>query len=117
MIRKREKKSNNGFIIGAIVLVLFIALIMNGINQAKTSIASNAKDRLQEAIKNTAIQAYSIEGEYPHSIAEMEEKYGLRYDKERFFIDYNIIASNILPDIFIVDNQENGGDVDNASQR
>ena len=35
----------------------------------------------------------------------MEEKYGLRYNKERFFVDYDIIASNILPDIFIVDKE------------
>ena len=105
MIRKQEKKLNIGLIIGLTVTLLVIILIISGINQAKISINSNAKERLEQAIKNIEIQAYSIEGEYPHTIAEMEEKYGLRYNKERFFVDYDIIASNILPDIFIVDKE------------
>lgn len=106
MIRVKKKKVPTGPIIGILVSLLLILAILGGINQARISIAGTAKDRLYEAVKNTVVHAYAIEGQYPISIEYMEEKYGLTYDKNRFFIDYEMIANNILPDIFIVDNEE-----------
>lgn len=106
MIRVKEKKLPIAPIIGAFLSLIMIVSIIFGINQAKMSIASSAKDRLYEAIKNTAIHAYAIEGQYPISLEYMKENYGLNYDEKRFFVDYQMIANNIIPDIFIVDNEE-----------
>ena len=33
----------------------------------------------------------------------MEEKYGLQIDKDRYYVDYNIFASNIMPDFTVLD--------------
>lgn len=111
MIVAKKKKIPVGVILGIILSLLMILLIYRGIDEAKSSISDSAKDRLYEAIKNTAVHAYAIEGQYPISLDYMESHYGLRYDKERFFVDYQVIANNILPDIFIVDN-EKGADYD-----
>lgn len=106
MIRVNKKKFPLAPVIGGLLSLVLIVLILGGINQAKVSIASNAKDRLYEAVKNTAIHAYSIEGQYPANIEQMKNNYGLRYDEKRFFIDYQMIANNIIPDIFIIDHEE-----------
>lgn len=110
MIQVKKKKPPYGIMIGFGLSAVTIALIMGGINQAKNSISGGAKDRLYEAVKNTAVHAYALEGMYPVSIEHMETNYGLRYDKERFFIEYQVVANNILPDIFIIDNE---GEVNN----
>ena len=106
MIRVKKKKFPFGAILGTLILVLIILALISGIHQAKKNIASSAKDRLYEAVKNIVIHAYSSEGQYPADIKHMKEKYHLTYDEERFFIDYQMIAGNIIPDIFIVDREE-----------
>ena len=48
------------------------------------------------------MQCYSIEGAYPESLEYMEEHYGLTYDKDVFFVDYQPIAGNLYPDYTVI---------------
>ena len=45
---------------------------------------------------------YAIEGSYPGSIAEIEEKYGIIID-ERYVVHYSIFASNIMPYMEVIE--------------
>lgn len=57
---------------------------------------------LKQAIYDDITTCYSIEGVYPESLEYLEEKYGLHYNSDKYFIDYKIIASNMYPDITIL---------------
>ena len=48
------------------------------------------------------MQCYAIEGRYPPSLEYMEEHYGLVYDKDIFFVDYQPIGSNLYPDVTVI---------------
>ena len=39
---------------------------------------------------------------YPESLSYLEEHYGITYDKENYVVDYEIIGSNILPDVTVI---------------
>lgn len=47
-----------------------------------------------------------LRGAYPESLRYLEEHYGLIYDEDRFFIDYQILGSNIMPDVTIIDKED-----------
>ncbi len=46
---------------------------------------------------------YAVEGTYPSSLEYLKENYGLTYDETVFFVDYQTIGSNILPDVTIIE--------------
>lgn len=106
MIRVKKKKVPVGAILGTLILLLIILAIISGIHQAKKNIASSAKDRLYETIRNIAVHAYSIEAQYPMNLEYMKKNYHLNYDEERFFVDYQLIMGNAMPEIFIIDREE-----------
>ena len=49
---------------------------------------------------------YAVEGSYPESLDYLKEHYGLTYDEDRFFVDYQVIGANILPDVTIIEKGE-----------
>ena len=49
------------------------------------------------------VHCYAIEGSYPESLQYLKDNYGLTYDEEKYFIDYQVLGSNILPDVTIID--------------
>ena len=52
------------------------------------------------------IHCYSMEGAYPESLQYLKDHYGLTYDEDRFFVDYQVLGSNLLPDVTIIDRRE-----------
>lgn len=64
------------------------------------------KESLQTAIQQGVIHCYATEGHYPESLDYLVKSYGIRYDSKKYFIDYQILGANILPDVTIIDRQE-----------
>ncbi len=62
------------------------------------------KDNVVEIIEKYAIQCYASEGSYPPDLAYLVDHYGLILNEERFIYDYDIFASNVMPDIQVYDN-------------
>ena len=58
---------------------------------------------LEKAIDRSITQCYALEGVYPDNLAYLEQEYGLTYNKEHFFVDYQYIGSNLRPDITIIE--------------
>ena len=48
------------------------------------------------------VNCYCVEGTYPPSLSYLTEHYGLTYDKDLFFVDYQAIGSNIFPDVTVI---------------
>lgn len=64
------------------------------------------KESLQTAIQQGIIHCYATEGHYPESLEYLMKSYGIRYNSKKYFIDYQILGANILPDVTIIDKQE-----------
>lgn len=54
---------------------------------------------LSDAIIRSAVQCYAIEGFYPPNIEYLESNYGLLVDHDKYFVSYNVFASNIIPEV------------------
>ena len=98
---KRERPSLRGLLpalLFLLVLLLFIFLCHN----IQTSNAKEQEKILERAVNQSITQCYAHEGAYPQDIIYLKEHYGLTYDEDSFFIDYQYIGSNLRPDVTII---------------
>lgn len=56
-------------------------------------------DLLRQSARRAVVQCYAIEGNYPADVEYLEQNYGLEYNHDKYFIDYQIFASNVMPDL------------------
>lgn len=89
-------------LISFLIFIAIIVLFIEAVRYTGTSSIENQQDSLESAIARDIVQCYSIEGTYPPSLQYMEDHYGLTYDKDIFFIDYQPIGANIYPDYTII---------------
>ena len=59
-------------------------------------------DMARESILRAAVQCYALEGTYPVSWDHLKEVYGVSVDESRYFVDYQYVASNLMPDITVL---------------
>lgn len=61
------------------------------------------KKQLELAIRRAAAACYASEGVYPTDLQYLEDHYGIQIDRDRFLVYYGSVASNMMPDITILD--------------
>ena len=86
--------------------LLFIAVLigfMIAVSDFADNNAANQKEILTDAISRDIVHCYAIEGSYPPSLDYIEEHYGLTYDHDRFLIDYEVMGSNLMPNVTIIE--------------
>lgn len=86
------------YLVCPVILVLFWVMI----HSVDQSTVDRQQDSLQNAIDRDIIHCYAVEGFYPPSLSYMEEHYGLTYDKDLFFVDYQPVGSNMRPEVTII---------------
>ncbi len=61
------------------------------------------KQQLEEALRRTAAACYASEGFYPPGVDYMVRHYGLQYDENVYQVHYEVFASNLMPEITVVE--------------
>ncbi len=85
----------------AFFAALFILFIC-GVNNVSESTLTRQQESLETAIQRDIVHCYAIEGSYPPSLDYLKEHYGLTYNEESFFVDYQPIGSNMLPSVTVI---------------
>lgn len=104
-VSDKTGSNNKNIIISIIIFIVIFSCFWLGITSFSKKTSAREQETLVTAINRGITHCYSIEGSYPESLQYLEEHYGLVYDKERFFIDYQTIGSNIIPDVTIIDKE------------
>ena len=99
---RKEKISITSYLPVLIMVVVLGAFILFS-NSMTSSNTAREKEILQNAIERSVTQCYALEGTYPSSLSYLEENYGLLYNKEQFFVDYQYIGDNLRPDVTIIE--------------
>ena len=85
--------------------VLVGAAAIGCIHFAKISEA-DAKDggaaAIKAAVQRCALQCYVVEGAYPPGLSYLEENYGLRVNRDDFYVVYKVFASNQPAEVTVV---------------
>ena len=85
-----------------LTVVLFVGMwkVIGGVEEKEHDVQTQM---VQEAVKNAALTCYAVEGAYPLQLDYLRENYGLTYDQNRYLVSYNAFASNLFPEIFVVE--------------
>lgn len=110
----RFQKKNNRFssfpaLLPVLLFCLILAAFLLGLSSISRTTSQEEKNRLEASIRQGALQCYALEGFYPDSLAYLEEHYAVHYDKRKYLISYEIIGSNMMPDITVIPKKETGG--------
>lgn len=91
-------------LIAVTILVCMVLLLFSvGISRLEQGQRREDKQILEEALRRTAVACYAAEGFYPPDVAYMQQHYGLQFDESRFSVRYEVFASNLMPDITVLD--------------
>ena len=60
--------------------------------------------QLEDSVRRAAVTCYAVEGIYPPDLAYLQEHYGIQADDSNYTVFYEAFASNMMPDITVVEN-------------
>lgn len=87
-------------VLAFIALVVAVCMLFGGIDSA----GGRAQTELvRDAVKSAALTCYAVEGSFPSDLEYLREHYALAYDEERYIVTYDAFASNLLPDIRVIE--------------
>ena len=101
---------NAARVLRPVIAVTAVIIFLTALGNLETGRRAEGKEQLERALRQTAVSCYAAEGIYPPSLEYMREHYGIRFDEERYVVDYQVIASNLMPDITVLelDHEEQG---------
>ena len=89
------------------VILLFAVLLcfLLAVTRLEQGADARGKQQLEEALRRTAAACYAAKGFYPPDVDYMVQHYGLQYDEDTYRVHYEIFASNLMPEITVVERQ------------
>lgn len=86
-----------------LTFVLFFSLLSTGFYSISKNNISQQKESLEKALKRGILQCYALEGRYPDTLHHLLDNYGIVYNQNLFEVKYEAIASNIMPNVTVIE--------------
>ena len=86
-------------------ILLFVALFcvfLFGISFISSETTEKQAETLELSISRSIAHCYATKGYYPENLDYILDNYGISYDIDKYFIDYNVLGENLFPDITII---------------
>lgn len=99
----KKEKRNLIMFLPLLVLLVFIVSFIIATNHLSKNSENQEYTILERALTRSITQCYALEGMYPPNLQYLEDHYGLTYNEEHFYIDYQYIGSNLRPDVTIIE--------------
>ncbi|MBO7386382.1 MAG: hypothetical protein J6U15_01110 [Lachnospiraceae bacterium] len=97
ILRKIQKLS-----LPLIGFILLFIVFIKGIASVSETTIDKQKESLTTALNRSITQCYAVEGTYPPSLEYIENHYGLTYDHDKFFVDYQVYGANMYPTVTVL---------------
>jgi len=101
IIQKRNK-SRIKTLIPIIIIAAAIALFITLVGGISGTSEDEGLSLTLESLKRASVQCYALEGVYPPDLDYLKVHYGVRPNEEKYLINYEYIASNLMPDITVL---------------
>lgn len=103
--KKRTDKAGLLFALPVVLFVLVAGCMWRGIVSVSAQTAENQKKNLESAVHRDIVTCYALEGRYPESLDYLRDHYGLTFDEDRYVVGYEIVGSNLMPDVTVMEKQ------------
>ena len=102
-MEKHIRKNRYGQILLSLcIFLIFMAVFWLGIQSVSSVTQETEMENIENAVVQSAVLCYGTEGAYPESLDYLKEHYGLRYNEEKYIVDYEIVAKNIRPQVRVL---------------
>ena len=82
-----------------------LLIFMSALSNLRDGRDSEGRQQLEDAVRRSAVACYAAEGIYPPDLEYLEEHYGVQVDRQRYTVVYEIFASNLMPDVTVLENE------------
>lgn len=86
----------------AVIFGCGVTILMKGVSSVSHTAQESQAESLRKAIIRSAVNCYATEGVYPESLAYLKDHYGISWNPESFFVDYEITGSNLMPGVTVI---------------
>ncbi len=90
------------WLIAIVLAVVVVIALWICVGVAQIQAKEQAASSVRQAVLDSAMQCFAIEGAYPSSITYLEENYGLSLNKDDYQIMYEAFAGNLPPTVKVV---------------
>ncbi len=95
-----------GLLITVLVFVSIIVLFAFLLSRTGQTADREQATLLRNSLRSAAVSAYATDGAYPATLEDIKRNYGIVIDPGRFIVDYEIFATNVMPEITVTIRQE-----------
>jgi hypothetical protein len=88
-----------------VAAVLALLCFLSALFRLESGQDQQGRQQLEEAIRRAAVACYAAEGIYPPDLSYLEDRYGVQIDETRYTVSYEVFASNLMPDITVLENE------------
>ena len=96
----RENRKNIAAGAAFVALIVGFLILISAIT---TTSDSQETQLVYDAVKNVALTCYAAEGSYPENLQYLRDHYKLAYNQEKFVVEYDAFASNLMPTINVLE--------------
>ena len=94
-----NKKDIAAILVFVALIIVFVVLVNNITGKGNR----REMDIVKDAVKNATLTCYAVEGMYRDDLNYLIEHYNLSYNKDRYIVYYEPLASNVIPSIKVVE--------------
>ena len=100
--KRRPAVGLAGRLLSGLIFAVMLLLFLLGLNNISGMTVRQEAEGLESSIRRSAVHCYALEGFYPDSLDYLQRHYGLTYDEEKYVISYEVIGSNLMPDVSVI---------------
>ena len=92
-----------GGLLTPLAAVLALLWFTTAVSQLSSGRIDEGRRTLENSLRRAAVACYAAEGVYPPDLGYLERHYGVQVDEEHYAVDYQAFASNLMPDITVLE--------------
>lgn len=99
---KKDKTLLKGIFLPVFIFLATLLIFVYGLNSVTKNTKKEQFEATKKAVTRAVVHCYAIEGSYPPNIKYLEDSYGLCINHDKYIVDYNCFASNLMPEITVL---------------
>ena len=86
-----------------LLVIAALLIFLTSLSNLEQGRSEEDKRQLEDALRRASVACYAAEGIYPPNLDYLREHYGIQIDETRYTVVYDIFASNLMPDITVLE--------------
>ena len=102
-MKKQTRKLNIPLFLLPLLAVAVLLVFLTSLSNLEQGRSEEDKRQLEDALRRASVACYAAEGIYPPNLDYLREHYGIQIDETRYTVVYDVFASNLMPDITVLE--------------